>query len=339
MGDSSGVRAPVFVVGAERSGSTLLRIMLDGHTDIACIGQFEYTVDAIAAAGGRIPSGAEYRSFLESDRIFNLHDLEIDPSLGAVALMRGFLEQDRVRQQAQVGMGVVHRHFEHLREVWPDARYIHLIRDPRDVARSVIGMGWAGDTWHGSDPWLHAEASWDLVVADLPSERWLEVRYESLVSDHEAVLGEICEFVGVETRLDELLSYAEETAYTLPDAGLSRQWERKASERDIALVEARVGDRLEARGYTRSDVAPLKMTSSEQRRLRLQNRLFTFRSRSRRYGLMLTIADSVTSRLTVGSIRDSVIRRMNERENRRLKKSWRSGSATDRTLTEGKEDE
>ena len=247
MPDSSAAASPVFIVGAERSGSTLLRVMLDGHHDIACIGQFEYSVDAYGPAGA--PSMAAYLEMLETDRVFQLHDLTIDETLDVPALVRSFLEQDRVRQGATVPMGVVHRNFEYLPAIFPDARYIHLIRDPRDVARSAIGMGWAADTWHGVEPWIHAEEQWDELVADLDDDQWMGVRYEDLVSDHVATLEALCAFVGVTPSLDELLSYADETDYSHPDASLANQWVKRASDDDVRFVELRVGAVMAGRGY------------------------------------------------------------------------------------------
>ena len=58
---------------------------------------------------------------------------------------------------------------DRLTRIWPDARFIHLVRDPRDVARSVIPMGWAGNTWVGVERWMEAERLWDRVRSSLPN--------------------------------------------------------------------------------------------------------------------------------------------------------------------------
>jgi hypothetical protein len=61
----------------------------------------------------------------------------------------------------------VHRHYDRLLRLWPEARFIHLVRDPRDVASSCIGMGWAGNVWTGVTRWIEAERLWDEVRGDL----------------------------------------------------------------------------------------------------------------------------------------------------------------------------
>ena len=58
----------MFVVGALRSGTTMLRLMLDAHPHICNFGEFEYAVKY--AAGGRFPAVQDYARLLETDRVF-----------------------------------------------------------------------------------------------------------------------------------------------------------------------------------------------------------------------------------------------------------------------------
>ena len=50
-------------------------------------------------------------------------------------------------------------------------RYIHLLRDPRDVALSTILMGLAGNTYLGVDLWVETEKSWDQLASKLQRSR------------------------------------------------------------------------------------------------------------------------------------------------------------------------
>ncbi|MEP0844220.1 MAG: sulfotransferase, partial [Phycisphaerae bacterium] len=59
---------PVFLVGAERSGTTLARLMLDHHPRIAWLNEFEYAVDLIGPQGW--PDVNAYCDYLETNRIF-----------------------------------------------------------------------------------------------------------------------------------------------------------------------------------------------------------------------------------------------------------------------------
>ena len=113
--------------------------------------------------------------------------------------MNDFLRQKRVSSGGKPHVGAtVHRNFDRLRFLWPDAQYIHLIRDPRDVARSVLQKGWAGNIYQASEFWIQAENCWDSLVTQLSSDQAIQIHYEDLVRRNEVVLTEICRFVGVD---------------------------------------------------------------------------------------------------------------------------------------------
>ena len=143
----SDARPPFFLVGAERSGTTLLRLMLSHHPEVDCAPEFEFVVDRLPADGGW-PDLADYHAWLRLDRVFLAHQLEIDPALAYPDLVRGFLAQFAGRVPGPIVGATCHRHFERLEELWPGAKYVYLLRDGRDVARSNIGMGWEGNVWH-----------------------------------------------------------------------------------------------------------------------------------------------------------------------------------------------
>lgn len=272
---------PVFVVGAERSGTTMFRLMLDGHPDIACFGEFQYPVEYFRH--GRVPSIEQYHRDLEIDRIFQRHGFEIDRSLRYEELVHSFLRQACQRSGKTIPAATVHTHFDRLGQFWPNARYIHLVRDGRDVARSSAQMGWFGNPYFGADKWLVAEHLWDEVSAAVPDERKLEVRYHDLVVEPEATLRRVCAFLGV-AYADSMFDYTGETDYDRPDPRLVSQWRETYDEHDLRLVEARIGHMLEARGYPLSGLPPLEITRAMKAKLRLQNRIGRLRHRIEEFG-------------------------------------------------------
>jgi hypothetical protein len=161
---------PIFLVGAERSGTTLLRLMLDHHPEIAFFSEFEFAIEHVSGRGD-FPDVDSYRHWLGNDRIFLDSGFHVDPTLAYPELVRSFLEQKRYRDRKPLVGATVHAGFDRLGSIWPDARYIHLLRDPRDVARSTIAMGWAGNVWTGVERWLEAESTWSRLRDDLPRER------------------------------------------------------------------------------------------------------------------------------------------------------------------------
>ena len=314
--DISLISQPIFLVGAERSGTTLLRLMLDHHPQIAFYHEFEYAVDLIR--GGKHPTLKEYYEFLETDRIFQSSGFEIDSKLNYPQLINSFLVQKRNLDGKPIVGATVHRHFERLLTVWSDAKFIHIIRDPRDVARSCIGMNWAGNVWSGVERWLEAEQLWTQLTEIIPAEKRIEVRYESLISEPVANLERLCEFMG-KSYDSAMLSYPENTTYSLPEAKFVAQWKRKLSPREIQLVEARVGKMLEEKGYELSKLPSLKISPAVKQRMRLHNRWSVIKGRINTYGFPLVFSGYLSRRLGLKQWEKNIQLKCNVIDSTRLK--------------------
>ena len=304
------VNQPIILVGAERSGTTMLRLMLDNHPDIAWCSEFEYAVEYMKDDTQCYPNIEKFYRYLKTDRIFQLHGFSIDPQLNYPELIDSFLRQ----RQQQTGKPLVgltcHRHFDRLLKIWSDARFIHIVRDPRDVARSCIGMGWNGNVWCGSDRWLEVEQLWQQMRSHLSKDRYLEISYEDFLENTESVLGQICSFIGTEVS-PTMYDYANTTDYTLPDFKFAYQWKRKASDTDIQLVEARTSSMLVERGYQLSGLPQIKVNSLMNARLRLHDKVERSRFRIQRYGIGLVLSDFITRRLKINLLQQPIRLHMN----------------------------
>jgi len=202
---SEGKFPAVFLIGAERSGTTLLRIMLDHHPMLAFRNEFEFAVDMVGD-GGAMPDLDAYYEHLAVCRTFLMSGFEIDKQLDYRSLVHSFLEQKRARDDKPRVGATIHRHFHRILHLWPDARFIHLVRDGRDVAFSRIGMGWVGNAWEGAHEWVEVEEQVRELAAGVGPERIMRVTFESLVSEPEKTLGTICGFLGLEYD-DAMLDY------------------------------------------------------------------------------------------------------------------------------------
>lgn len=180
-----------------------------------------------------------------------------------------------------------------LHQLWPTARFIHLIRDGRDVALSIRDWGAANPVpnfagWR-DDQISTAALFWEWNVrlgradgAELGSDLYHEVRYESLVASPADQCATICEFLGVP--YDEaMLRYHEqhETREALVDAwrraeqkvtapvtsGL-RDWRKAMSTDELRRFEAAAGGLLEEFGYSLATGTPSTEALSQAQRLR-----------------------------------------------------------------------
>jgi len=311
------VEEPVFIVGSERSGTTLLRLMLSHHPEIECAPEFEFLVEQMTPEEG-YPALPAYHAWLETNRIFLPHRLKIDTELSYPELVKSFLEQYCDRSAKPMRGATCHKHFDRLLRIWPDARFVHLLRDGRDVARSCIGMGWAGNVWHGAQRWLDAEVLWDRLKQRTPKGHVYELHYEDLISDPEDQLGKLCEFLGTSYSA-AMMDYEQGSTYSRPDPSLVEQWRRKLSSRELALLECRMGERLRERGYPDSGVEPARVGPLRRGLLGLQNRYFRFQFRRRRYGITQLIASKIARVLGWSSLERLLQLKQGEIDNRYIK--------------------
>jgi len=274
---------PVFIVSPVRSGSTFLRLMLNSHPAINNPGECDFLFDRLDDSG-KYPDKESYINFLDSNSIFQSKNLEIDKNLNFDDLIYSFVNQ--LDQEGSVLSVNIHRHFHRIPFLFPQAKYIHLLRDPRDVARSAIGMGWVGHVYQGVDIWIEAEKSWDKLKKQIQPIQWLEIKYEDILNDVEGGLTNICNFLGLEYS-EEMLNYAENSSYSLPDKSLSYQWKRKYTQRELELVEGKLGDLLTSRGYELSGVKPQLPKAFEKISLALKNKQYRAIFDIKRYGLIL----------------------------------------------------
>ncbi len=316
------IDSPIFIVGAERSGSTLLRLMVDSHPDVTGAEGFEFLVDLVSDTGA-FPSIEEYHDYLALHHIFGSSGLQIDPDLDYPSLVDSFLQQRLDASGKSEVSAMVHFGFSRLLYLWPNARFIHVLRDPRDVAKSVVEMGWHGNVWFGVEKWLQAESEWKRFTPQLSPARYLEVRFGELVRHNERTLRRVCQLMGVEYT-SQMLDYAKDTAYALPDPQKLSQWRNNLSDREVQSVEGRVGDLMIDRGYELSGLPPLHPGRVGLIRLRAEDKIGMWRRRLETYGLRLFIERAIARLVPLPAYRNSVKLRYNTIERSGRKRSWRA---------------
>ena len=266
-----------------------------------------------------------YGKFLSVNRIFSTSGFTFDPSKAYPELVDGFLRQRQEAKGATHVGATVHFGFSKIPLLWPDARFIHMVRDPRDVARSCVVMGWAGNVWFGLDKWLEADDEWAELQKQITADRVINIRFADLVGNHEKTLKEVCRFIGVDYT-DQMLAFAEDTDYSVPDPTRARSWRNDMSDFDIRLVETRLGDRLEAQGYQPSGLDPIPTNRIIIKALSLHSRTVRLIHRARVYGPGL-VARHLLARMTGNEQRQRELQvTFNEIELNRIEKSWADDS-------------
>lgn len=294
--------------GALRSGTTMLRLMANMHPDIHCPGERDFLVDHLhPSPEGGLTLNAEA---LAEDRIFRDSGLSVPKATEGHAAFWEMIEEDRARSGKRVYLIVLHRGLARTRDVFPEARYIHLLRDPRDVARSSIGMGWAGNTWFGVDHWMSTEHEWNAFAP--PAVDTFVLRYEALVEAPETNLKALCAFMGLDYT-DAMMRYSETSTYEPVDPKLAHQWRRKQTVQEVSELEHKLGTLLAETGYAASQAGPKAPIAMRRLALRLQNRASIWKTRIGRFGLIDPILLGVARRTGLKQLGRAAKLRMDER--------------------------
>ncbi|GGK67449.1 hypothetical protein Sme01_09500 [Sphaerisporangium melleum] len=159
-----------------------------------------------------------------------------------------------------------------LHEVFPQARFVHIVRDGRAVVNSWLQMWWwrghlGPSGWHyGPLPpayarewereghslvhlaaigWKLLMDAYDAAAASVPPHLWLEVRYEDLVADPRERFGEILDFLGLPWSPAFERGFARHAFRT----GRVDAFRRDLTPGQIALLNRSLGAHLAARGY------------------------------------------------------------------------------------------
>lgn len=304
------ISRPCFLVGAERSGTTLLRLMLSHHPEIAWANEFEYSVDKILPDDW--PGTEAYLAFLSTVRQFTEQNYEVDRTLSYPELVDSFLDQFRRKHGNKRIIGAtVHRHFDRLERIWPDARFIHIIRDGRDVARSRIALGWDGNLWTGAARWKEVETLWEGMRARLSPDRYTELHYEDLIADARGELTKLCRFLGVD--FDEaIFDYTKTTHFKPPDPKRVSSWRTKLKPEEIQLAEARIGPMLVERGYELSGLPALTVTPEMERQLKRDDYWARVKHRVQEQGPLFVAESWFARRIGGRSWRRRIERRMSD---------------------------
>jgi hypothetical protein len=302
LGDAE---ASFFLVGSVRSGTTLLRLILGNHPDIARCDEMEYVTPAIVEHGGIPDDISGYKEFLSTEKGFWLSNYSVLDSESFVEVVRDFFKQLKKTDNKPILGAVVHKHFEKLPLIWPNAKYIFMVRDPRDVARSCVKMGWGGSAWGGSEFWARAYESWLELSKKISDDMKIEIAYEDLISEPVETIKKLCDFLGVKYT-PSMFEIDGHTTYVKPDAKQARSWRNSATNDEIAQVEARVGEFLEDSGYKPSGLPPLRLNLYNKMRISIQGILNRSIFRIKRYGLPLSLAQVITNRFSLGSFNKKV---------------------------------
>lgn len=270
---------PFFIIGSGRSGTTLLRLVISGHSRIHIPPETWFLlplVEQLPLTGPLAPAQVAQALDLIVTH-YRWPDMEMDAAAlrTEVAALAAPTLADVVApvyrcQLARAGkqrfgdktppyVGIVPQ----LATLYPGAKFIHLIRDGRDVAISFVDAHFHGRAYHGARfEWTRAVRQAIAYRATPYAAQILEVRYEDLVRDVAATVRRICDFLG-EAFEPQMLDWRDTIAPMIPERGRGIHqklekpisadaigvWQRRLSPLECFLLESSLHRDLDRLGY------------------------------------------------------------------------------------------
>lgn len=270
-----------FIVGSGRSGTTLFRAIFNCHSRLA-IPEESHFIELMGGRPKRYESESGFR-----DTVF-VHDLVNHPRFqfwelseadvreviavaapatlpeAIRAVFALYAEAQGKDRYADKTPNYVHC-IPLLAQLFGEARFVHVVRDGRDVALSYLDLTWGpDDVPSAARNWRECVQRGRAAGEQLGHRRYREVRYEDFLHDPEPTLQSLCQFLGIAFE-EGMLAYYQRAEVVLtrvtapenhqrlrlpPTKGL-RDWRREMSPHDVVTFESVAGDALSALGYER----------------------------------------------------------------------------------------
>lgn len=330
---------PIFVVGCQRSGSTLLGAMLGSGKRMIATPESQFVADLmphdprqIMELGRAIDAITAHPRFkLWNFSIGDLRPAGYGTFMDAVNwLVRTYGARSG---RMDIDYWVEHqpgnvRHMRALAEACPDARFVHIVRDGRAVANSLLKVDWGPNSISSAAHFWSQRVAMGMALRDcLPHNRWARVRYEDLLAQPDEELRRIC--ATLELPFDDAMIAAR--GYHVPPStrkqhhlvgqALAPQridaWQQELSQRQVEIFEAHVGPLITYLGYQLSFGRSARLPSAAETARMIMVQLFQgYRNRLKlainigRARAERTAADNGSTAATAYPWRRGVLRRI-----------------------------
>lgn len=272
---------PIFIGACPRSGTTLLRTMLNTHPEIAIPREtkvlpfaWEHRLNwrrvqrpAVRERFGRVIFEADWT---RADRFETKSDDAVErlrtapPTLGSLVGTCYVMYAEATGKKRWGDKRPMYARFlDAVFTFFPDAQYINLVRDPRASVASMRKLGWYdGDVVPALELWVRSVKAVEPWREVLHADQYLDVRYEDMVADPEAGLTRIADYLGLDrATVPVMLTYHEHVDETaaryhsrlnepVSDSSV-RDWEQVLTPDEVALVEHVASRWMSEYGYER----------------------------------------------------------------------------------------
>jgi hypothetical protein len=265
---------PVFIGGCGRSGTTLLGSILGAHGDCLCVPESPFKTDILRFYDPATTDSRRMLAAILETRRFKLWGLDsavlarsLDDTTQTypAALLWLVAKYGECVGKPSPRFWIDHtpanvRYAVTLSELFPTAKFIHIVRDGRGVASSILPLDWGPNTIDGVAQWWTESVAYGLAAESWGGDqRIMRVRYEDVVLDFESTVKTLCSYLGLKYQPAMLKADGFKVpGYTtrqhslvgcVPQPSRVNAWEQSLTERQVEIFEAIAGELLRYLGY------------------------------------------------------------------------------------------
>ena len=294
---------PIFIGGCDRSGTTLLGSMLGAHPHHVTVPEMPFKFELLVDEHQGLDQ-------LHANWRFRIWEVNPPPVGNGLANEPRVLVEELVSEYAKrVGKHDASTWIDHtpgnsrfawtLSQYFRDAAFVHLVRDGRAVAASLLRLDWGpNDVARAAHYWVEQVAHGLATELQRTIKPVVRVRYEDVVATPSATLEVLCGRLGVEYCASMakasgfVVPATSKTTHRLvgsdPDRSRAEAWRHELSRRQIEIFENIAGDMLVQLGYVPEFGARARPATTAERfeanlRHGVQTRFNKLRSRRRRH--------------------------------------------------------
>jgi len=281
------VKNIIFIVGVGRSGTSLLQSVLNAHSEVAFMPETQFFRKYIASKKTTPTDLAEFKKTLEADTSFHrtgiapddlLSDFKGDTFTAIEAyklLLNTYLNKKNkknIGDKDPRNIDYLPKLYEH----FPDAKIIHIYRDPRDVVLSKTKAAWSAHRPF----WMHAIigqcqlARGRKIGKQLYGNNFFEIKYEELIKQPEQTIRNLSVYLNIEYQSDMMnfanssrelvdekeMSWKKETFQPIQKNN-SGKWKENFTSKQIQYIEAVSNEAFDQLNYEKiNDKSPLGMS-------------------------------------------------------------------------------
>jgi hypothetical protein len=267
---------PLFIGGHPRSGTTLLGAMVGAHSDCICTPESQFKTRVLRHRSLKKTADPDLQaafSLIARDWRFKIWNIslpsvpfsEIHSYADLVLFLVHVFAENNSRKHPRVWVdhtpsNIKKENAHKLLELFPDGRFVHIVRDGRAVAASIIPLDWGANTIdRAAHSWRKRVSQYCSVESELGPQRVMRVLYEDLVREPEKTVKELCSFSGIEYQpsmaggkgfhVPDYTASQHTLVGSMPDRKQIEAWRQTLTSRQVEIFESIAGTLLSTLGY------------------------------------------------------------------------------------------